>query len=320
MAAGFSLSDDYDFFHNIGTYIYYENYLENEGKLEQFQTACEKISTPSNYSYVFPSRVDCQKFLYLVKLLNDVYGSVFNKYHCSFLNYWINSKLKSYDLEKAIDPKSFYADVMVHYEKIKFNETLKSNLKSIDNEILDKLNILYNLHKSYSKIYNDTNSEFLCKSVVSCSPHTTACYNEYKKGMIRCLTDKTKFCELLNQFGEKYNDLKNKPTTSLGFNITDLIILPSQEEISKEFSTRIETWEDKTIMINSILVSTFGISFILLILYKFTQFGKCICLKKKDHQAKGHILKNKYQEYVNISEEKRMNLSNNPYLIAYNTL
>ncbi|CAG9485706.1 unnamed protein product [Plasmodium vivax] len=307
-------SDYYQIFNDIQKYVHYSDFSENDGVLDRFKPACDKLLESTDHSFLVPTLLDCQKILYMIMLIKSSSGNMLNNINCKFLNFWINAKLKKYKQDKPICVRTLYIKLTAINGQIEDDNLLK-NLNNIDNNIFENVNILYKLYEFYYKIYKKTNDSISCNGEF-CKQLTDSCFNEYKKGIINCPNDQSEFCRLLKQFESQYKLLKNKSSPSRDFNISELIKLPTYEEVAKEFG--IIDWEDIIIKIFYILGPMFGIMLISLCFNKFNPFGQVPCNKLRGQNKKKHNLHDENQKIAHTYNDKNIK-KNMIYKLPYNS-
>ncbi|KMZ77321.1 hypothetical protein PVIIG_05291 [Plasmodium vivax India VII] len=161
------------------------------------------------------AKIICNKLISIYKKLKNKssnYSRDINyKKDFAFLTYWVNWKIYGEFYEK-ISVSEFY-DLIGSYVQLDSGyELTNTHVFEIDKDVLNKLNILYNLYKNYSKLNSIkyTNSE-QNNEVLTLS---TACCTDYIKVSYICNGDNKKnnhkFCKKLNVFESKYNGLFNK--------------------------------------------------------------------------------------------------------------
>ncbi|CAI7722603.1 PIR protein [Plasmodium vivax] len=307
-------SDYYEIFKDIQKYVHYSDFSKNKGVLDGFKPPCVKLLENSDHPFVVPNLLDCQIFLYMIKLVKNSSGNMLNNINCKFLNFWINAKLRTYEQDKTICVKTLYSKLASFDESIKDDNLLK-NLNNIDNNIFENVNILYKLYEFYYKIYKKTDDSISCNGEI-CKQLTDSCFNEYKKGIINCPNDQSEFCRLLKQFESQYKLLKNKSSPSSDFNISELIKLPTYEEVAKEYG--IIDWKDILIKICYILGPMFGIMLISLCLNKFNPFGQVPCIKLRGRNKRKHNLHDESHQIEHIFDNKNIK-KNMIYKLPYNS-
>ncbi|VUZ99365.1 PIR protein [Plasmodium vivax] len=177
------------------------------------------------------------------------------------------------------------------------------------------MSILNNLYKNYGKIFNEK-SNVVCGSKENCLEYSKKCYNEYKKGLIRCFNKQGKWCEKLIEFNNMYKS-KNKSASLLGvFSYNNLIELPRHEDVQYELYGGLKSWKNLTILTFSILGSTIGLIFYF---YKFSPCGKNFCAKVKTKKKIRHNIPMETHEFLHPYDYPNKN-SNDTYNLHYKSV
>ncbi|CAI7722611.1 PIR protein [Plasmodium vivax] len=271
-------SGDYEFFKYIQTYIYYTEMVENSDSLDSYKGSCDFSSESNEDTCLTLSRIHCQKFLHLLKLIKIIRANVLRKFDYVFLNFWLNRRLRINDINIPICAKEFYQQLLYKDTDIQDEHKLNIQLNDINNDIFENMNILYNLYENYYKIYSETKNKVECEGKVSCIQHIEACFKEYKKGIIKCPDEQPYFCKELKRFKDKYELIKDISSPFNDFSFSELIVLPTYEEVDNEINGEFKMWKNIATTLFSILCA---IITIFLYICKFTSFRQRFCAKGK---------------------------------------
>ncbi|KMZ88865.1 hypothetical protein PVBG_06261 [Plasmodium vivax Brazil I] len=127
---------------------------------------------------------------------------------CDFLNYWLNDKLrKNVKDGDKIDVKGFYNEIRKNKEsKISANEDLENYMYNIDPEILNNMELLYDLYDNDRKILNMLlNPDESKEDNNPCSFYTQNCHEKYDEAINRCYGIYDEFYKALKDFKSSYN-------------------------------------------------------------------------------------------------------------------
>ncbi|CAI7722623.1 PIR protein [Plasmodium vivax] len=271
-------SSEYGFFEYIQTYIHYTEEAENSNHLDNFKSSCDFLSGAKEDTCLTLSCLNCQKFLFLLKLMRAMKGKVLHTSDYGFLNFWLNRRLRINDINIPICAKEFYKQLSSKDTDVKAEYELNFKLNDINNDIFENMNILYNLYENYYKIYSDTKTKVECKGKVSCIQHIEACFKEYKKGIIKCPDEQPYFCKELKRFKDKYELIKDISSPFNDFSFSELKELPTYEEVNNEINGEFKMWKNIATTLFSILCA---IITIFLYICKFTSFRQRFCTKGK---------------------------------------
>ncbi|KMZ76631.1 hypothetical protein PVIIG_06428 [Plasmodium vivax India VII] len=259
----------YKFFDDIKEYIDAVKNSENTEAPQEISHECTLMSTSFYKNNPEVAKSICVQFLKLYKsLYNFKSKDISDPTYLSavhFLNYWLNAELKKKMFNKNVCVKDFY-DHMETYAQFIDNIHIYSydEICVIKNDELDNMNILYNLYSNYYNVFNGSN--IVCATKESCLEYSKQCFQEYKKGIIKCENNDSDFCKAIKEFENKYDSLKRGNKTNNGFNSKELMPLPSYEQAFEEYQSELN--RRITIVTISIICSIFGIIIILFYLYK----------------------------------------------------
>ncbi|SBT55781.1 PIR Superfamily Protein [Plasmodium ovale wallikeri] len=246
-----------------------------------------------------------------------------------YINYWLNDKLEKIENNNLIKAKYFYERLINEDKNFDSGKILERNIHNIEKYNLDNMNILRNLYKFYDNIRNA--SYFICQSSCErCSNISNKCVDEYNQVISKCSNkENTSFCKALRNFKEKYDNLRDNLEKSSNCKIQNLPeILINKEELSLEdpsgeyeLSGEIteESGYSKGAILTGVLSTTFGISLLLLLLYKFTIYGPRLRVPK---QRKKITWDNLSEEalILSITEHEQLNSQNSEFNLKYHSL
>ncbi|SBT73081.1 PIR protein [Plasmodium ovale] len=338
MACTYQIKEKYEFFKHIDKYIDYEVLAEKNGIRESSDLVCnfDEYNYVENYLTLCDT---CKKFIYLVDLLLNGGASInSNENHViEYLNYSFNDKLNKIDPENICKKEFFQVLWSQNIGKSNLRK-LRSGIYDIAENELKRLNTLYNLYKNFKELNkiingNNPNEEDWLR-------YATQCIEEYKKVKDECYLQETQFCKTLKSFKEKYeekdlckynlvkwNKEKLPPLTDEEVASVKVCNTPQntesglQEQTDKGKHMKDEVSKDidvQSITIGS--VATFGITFILFILYKFTSFGQFLRYQMNKKESIWENVDEKMNNLSYISDYEHKNSGNMSYNVAYNSL
>ncbi|KMZ91104.1 hypothetical protein PVMG_04876 [Plasmodium vivax Mauritania I] len=239
-------------------------------QLEEYDSICTVIPYDGDLKKLIHNNV-CQQFQYLFHLLShspdDERKINLTESDYEFMNFWLNYKLRYFDINDSDVLEKFYTNLKLNGKNIKEDETLKKYIYHIDDNLYENMDILYTLHNNFSKIYK--NEKIACEDKVSCSKYTNVCNEKYKKGIYKCSPyNKSKFCLKLEDLKSKYEKIQNVKSLRYNFTLSELITLPTYYQAVKELGSVFEIWKDVIISGISILSIILGLFLILLYFYK----------------------------------------------------
>ncbi|SBT83637.1 PIR protein [Plasmodium ovale] len=310
----------------------FENYgqiLENL-EMETFGDAkykiCNSLPNDGIFSKIRSSEKICKQFIFLYSRLNKKKrGSQSNtpslkEEDCFFLNYWLNDKLRGYNIDTSICIKEFYEKLKPLNSKI-FNSSLllEEKLHNIDHDHFENMKIIYDLyimkHKLYIALTEEQNSHIQNKL---CSQYTKECYRTYLYGIFNCRNDESHFYRAINDFKSEYESHispfihSRANCQSEGF-----FPLPHYEDVLSEYRA-LKKEQIKNILTLPILIPMLGVFFSLTSSKMIIPFGKHLYEKIKRIKNMLTIGNERKNELLlNFSQNENGILDNGEYNISY---
>ncbi|KMZ91101.1 hypothetical protein PVMG_04873 [Plasmodium vivax Mauritania I] len=216
--------DSYKFFNGIEKYIKDAEKLDSHGDLTEFESSC---NSASKYHHAIDSKIICQKFQYLYKLLSTKESSQtqsLDEKDYDFINFWLNYALKDF---RSNDPgivKKIFEDVLKNGTKVKTDSQLQNKICYINDDIYNNMDIVFTLYYNYDKIYKD--NTVVCNDKESCEVYTKQCLEKYKQGIYQCPENDNVFCNKLHDLKNKYEERQDVRSPS-GFKISEILMLPT---------------------------------------------------------------------------------------------
>ncbi|CAI7722649.1 hypothetical protein PVPAM_130015100 [Plasmodium vivax] len=220
---------EYKFFNGIEKYIKDAEKLDSHGDLTEFESSC---NSASKYHHAIDSKIICQKFQYLYKLLSTKESSQtqsLDEKDYDFINFWLNYALKDF---RSNDPgivKKIFEDVLKNGTKVKTDSQLLNKICYINDDIYNNMDIVFTLYYNYDKIYKD--NTVVCNDKESCEVYTKQCLEKYKQGIYQCPENDNVFCNKLHDLKNKYEERQDVRSPS-GFKISEILMLPTYKDIN----------------------------------------------------------------------------------------
>ncbi|SBS99299.1 PIR Superfamily Protein [Plasmodium ovale curtisi] len=288
---------DYGFFEKIN---YYREKAEAAEKTNKVEISIELDYCPDDEEmgcYYFlindispkiqSAHIICEQFKKIYNLLSNSKfekeaGKLENNDY-SFMNYWLNDKLRGKNTDLPMCVKEFYKklkEINENYFKIK---TLDEQLYNIERHDLDNMRNLYDLYNIKDKIMEAITEEFNEGKSLSCLGYTKECQKKYKEAIINCHGNCSYFYSLIKEFKSKYkNDLSNfAKNSSFSCKSEELFELPKYGVVLKEHEG-VQTIRNGTL---SVLLPVFGVFLMFKLSDKFTPFRQYILEKIKKRKS-----------------------------------
>ncbi|SBT83517.1 PIR protein, partial [Plasmodium ovale] len=328
----------YDFFKCIDKYMIYEDLTEEKGISESSDVDCSFIYDIATDKHRELMEV-CKKFVYLAE-------SIYNKNICTtsndnndvdYLNYWLNKQIYKIETSNTCS-KFFYQNLRSKNNEKTYLRNFSSYMYGIVENEYNNMNTLYTLYKTYHEINNIINSSNTSKQEII--EKARKCVNEYKKVENMCHENESKFCETLNTFIKKYEEIddlckytlegwaKNKLPSLTDHKDTNIQnCITSADDAEGKFTQYTVAQQEapentadidmKNITIGT--AATIGISFICFIFYRFTPLGPWLSSRISKNE---NILENLDEEMNHFSYTSKLGHmdSVHTYNIAYNSV
>ncbi|KMZ76829.1 hypothetical protein PVIIG_06298 [Plasmodium vivax India VII] len=237
-------NDNYAFFVDIEKYIEKAKSAESTAASSNVDSKCKSFMKSSRLHIKDEetAQIICEQFIKLYDSLIDpnIKSKCDPTYkNCSeFLNYWVNFKLTESMKNEDYAVHYVYNGLESQITGVDGYGEIIDFICDIDKDELNKMNKLYNLYENYSKLSAIINkeSESDKKELLSLS---TQCCTYYNEASYICDPDnnnsRTKFCEELETFKSKYEDLYQKvdeKPSEISDNFIKLLECPNTKIIS----------------------------------------------------------------------------------------
>lgn len=195
----------------------------DENSVGNLNEGCQKISCTKG-DCEDKAKSLCESFIKLFLKLQktDNNQSKINAIDIEYLNYWFNNKVRN-DIKEADDRKSvfvYFKDILTKNEKLAI---LKDKIVEINNEVYDKMNILYNLYDSYNQIETSDIKAENGGVKEKCLKISENCLENFKKGMeIYYKQEDEEFYKALNEFSVLYKNVKGRSKSCRDTNLHTL--------------------------------------------------------------------------------------------------
>ncbi|CAG9476501.1 unnamed protein product [Plasmodium vivax] len=264
-------SESYDFFDVIDTYI------ENGNVVNKNNITSRELVNCTPFSKVYNGGRNSQIVKHICEEFLKIYTSIPNlknrktsdvnyKKDYNFVNYWLNDKIRESELNRSACVDDFYEEM-----EPQCSDTLSLIFESnyiyhIVEKDFTKMKLLFSLYTNYSKL-NSILSKSTIENPESLLGPSTICSNDYKTASYLCYSEKGKFCEKLDKFKLKYEELYVTLETKEG-------------ELSKYFKRLPE--DENNIISTAVIGSMAGLIPLFGLLYKFTPMGQLFKSKKAE--------------------------------------
>ncbi|SBT00106.1 PIR Superfamily Protein [Plasmodium ovale curtisi] len=251
-------------------------------------SSCNFLLNDNVYPQIPLSHKICEQFKYLYDTLNDLSKSSdrksrsLNESDCSFLNYWLNNKLRIYNNDPQICIKDFYQKLK-NEDNTFFNSTLSldGHLHNIHEDHFENMKILYNLYYIKYKLHNILIDEGSSTRSVLCRQYREECNKKYIDGIINCRNDGSYFYKAIKEFKEKYeNNVRLYIGNVDNCQTKEFFELPDVDYVLSEYKyARKEQLKGITTL--PILAPIFGVFLMLTCSDRFTPFRQFLYKKIK---------------------------------------
>ncbi|SBT74047.1 PIR protein [Plasmodium ovale] len=230
----------YSFFKIIDFYMNKAESAEGKRVTSSPEHICKSFLSDATFMDISFAESVCVQFKHLYDLLytSNKIGKTpesLDNTDCSFLNFWLNDKLRGVNNDPTISVKKFYQNLMA-LKDTNFKSTLLENkLYNIEGRYLENMRKLYDLYNMKNKV-----SEIIVQSMQeekssSCSTYIKECYGKYRDAIINCLDGCFDFYTALTDFRNKYrDDFIYYPESSTSCKSKELFELPDCETVLKE--------------------------------------------------------------------------------------
>ncbi|SBT83990.1 PIR protein [Plasmodium ovale] len=274
-------SNNYGFFNDFN---YYEDRESKVlGVAGVAESCCKSFLSESFFTNIEFPHTFCEQFKKLYDLLfnslvNNKKEKSLDDNDCSFLNYWLNDKLRGINIDNSISVSDFYKKLKGSNAQFFKDEKLEKKLYNIEKHDLGNMRKLYDLYNTKSKVSSTLAVDASPEVSASCLMHTNECYRKYRDTIINCHNGCHDFFNALTDFKNKYkNDLYLNSENTSSCRYEELFILPDYETVLTEYKSR----PFKTIITLPVLFPLFGVFFMLIFSDKFTPFIQHILEKIK---------------------------------------
>ncbi|SBT55707.1 PIR Superfamily Protein [Plasmodium ovale wallikeri] len=224
-------NNKYNIFDDIGIYQKKESDSLDENSVGNLNEVCQKIICTKG-DCTDKAKSICESFIKLFLKLQktDNSQSKINDIDIKYLNYWFNNKVRN-DIKEADDKKlvfAYFKDIHTKNEKLVI---LKDKIDEIDNEVYDKMNILYALYDNYNQIEtSDIKAENMGVKE-KCLKFSENCLENFKKGITKYYEkEDEEFYKALNEFSALYKNVKGRSKSCRDTNLHALPEFKSYKE------------------------------------------------------------------------------------------
>ncbi|KMZ92319.1 hypothetical protein PVMG_03674 [Plasmodium vivax Mauritania I] len=230
---------NYDIFYNLNKYQEIENLSKkDEPTISSDTTFCNKMIMPSK-EHDQKIKDVCKNFIKFFLLLHSKEHNHVSpgKIHFDYLNYWLNHELKKDS--KSVTSFIEFLDERFDTNFEEYNDYInfKNKTYNMNDDIYEKMRILYNLYDNYNKIIQTP------KGTNECSKHSKVCAEEYEKGIKKYLNTKSyKYYNALETFRNIYNSIQKDKEYCINEELSKLPELTKiREKEKKEVDNKAST-------------------------------------------------------------------------------
>ncbi|SBS81966.1 PIR Superfamily Protein [Plasmodium ovale curtisi] len=314
--------DIYTFYKDFKEYEQYAFKVEDDFSKSKHDTTCNSFLPSVKISNSEKTNDICAKFKYLHSLIYKIRESrneSLNGKDFTYLNYWLNSKLRNNAVGPSITVNVFLEKLNIHESEFCVSGKFNGKLYDLEDEDFQNMNLLSSLQVHHSEIFSEISRHKEGK--ISCLRQYKDLLDTYRKCINKCHIDNVNFCNALIIYKEKYKEIYGHGSISGNCNDEDLLKLPTYKDISLEYCASLKKEDKKNIVIDTILVPTFATLFILIFLYAFTPLGKLVRRKIGKNKVTHNNQHSKNDKFLlNTSDNEHINWDENPYSITYDSV
>ncbi|GAB69461.1 hypothetical protein PCYB_002100 [Plasmodium cynomolgi strain B] len=229
----------YDIFYNLKKYQEIEEQSKNDESIisSGFSSYNRNVMSGIEPDQKFKNLEE--NFIKFFLLLNSTEhnGVSPGKRHFDYLNYWLNNELRKD--KKSVKSFIKFLDERLDKNFEDYNNYInfRNKVYNMNDDIFEKMSILYKLYDNYYKTIGTSESTDVC------SINSKMCAEEYEKGIKMYLnTNSYKYYNALKTFRNIYNSIKKDNVYCIN---KDLSILPEvttiKEVVKKEVETKAST-------------------------------------------------------------------------------
>ncbi|SCA59628.1 Plasmodium vivax Vir protein, putative [Plasmodium vivax] len=206
----------YEFFENVVDYIKKAKSAESTSELSETESGCNSFmqNFKSKFKVEETAKIICKQLIKLYKSLDSLKNkSVAEKNfknECRFFNYWVNFKISKSVINESNGIPYIFNGIESQFYSVFYNTLDLGAIYDINKHDLHKINILYNLYDNYSELKSIIETMF-DGSKRSLLPFSTECCTNYIQAKYLCNDENkdnnTKFCDKLEDFNKKYDEL-----------------------------------------------------------------------------------------------------------------
>ncbi|KMZ96479.1 hypothetical protein PVNG_05832 [Plasmodium vivax North Korean] len=207
-------NDSYNFLDNVDEYVQASEKINSVNLKPNDNNDCANFSNQHAKSFTEIGKNICEQFLKLYKSLpnikNYIVDGTCSKKDCGFLNYWLNFELKKHNQNTCVN--EFHNGIESQCDNTISNVLPVGVIFNIREDHLYKIDKLYNLYSKYNKLNTIIESapEKDKQEILTLSTQCCADYNDVSYICKDGNANSSIFCNKLNNFKTKYEELKNK--------------------------------------------------------------------------------------------------------------
>ncbi|SBT02576.1 PIR Superfamily Protein [Plasmodium ovale curtisi] len=204
---------------------------------------CDSFLSDHIFTHIISPKEFCKKFkrLYDILIISSKVGKPsddFDDNDCSFLNYWLNDKLRGANYDSTICVQQFYQKLKSAKDTFLKSTLLETKLYNIEKHDLENMRRLYDLYNIKSNVSGAFAKEIGNEESASCLTYTKECFGKYRDAVINCRDGCSYFYSVLTEFKNKYKEEFSYYTnTSKYCKSKELFDLPDYETVIKEYKS-----------------------------------------------------------------------------------
>ncbi|SBS91372.1 PIR Superfamily Protein [Plasmodium ovale curtisi] len=249
-----------------GFFKMFDQYAPKEGSVVQSSDSkshCDSFLSDHIFTHIISPKEFCKKFKRLYNIIINTkrpgkeHGE-FDQNDCSFLNYWLNDKLRGVTADTTISIENFYQKSKAADEESFKSTLLDKKLYNIEKHDLENMRKLYDLYNIKSNVSEAIANEMGNEKSVSCLTYTKECFGKYRDAIINCRDGCSYFYSVLTEFKKKFEvELSPYTKKSISCKHKELFELPDYGVVIKEHES-VKIIRNTTI---SVLFLVFGVFF-----------------------------------------------------------
>ncbi|SBT51988.1 PIR Superfamily Protein [Plasmodium ovale wallikeri] len=225
-------NENYNFCNNFDIYIPTEVWVEQYWNSHDYTSKC--YFSTSDFSEINSDFYElCARFKCLFKYLFDytVEDDSLSNGKADYMNFWLNDQLKEKKYS-AVTAKQFYDKLSEKNPDFHSIIKLDNRIHNIEEKHLENMKKLKNLYKNYNEIKSkiDPFDEIPPNSI----SYTQECLKHYEGVINLCTSDNSNYCNALEAFKVKCEQIENSLLFKSNENQEGLAIQPVAQQLTDQ--------------------------------------------------------------------------------------